>query len=126
MNVLADVQVLERTDADGRYLIDDGLQISWTVTDLKIAWGTSPDIDPCGSNWDPKLIDLFENGMDVVFVQYVDDSKDSRQIWQAGRHDETNNKVRYTSLYTFHQIGTKALRPSVMIFTCRTRTRLYI
>ena len=109
MNVLAGIQIVEATDPDGRFIIDDGRHIASTLRDLFVNWQSSKDIDANGNEWDPKLLDIFERGLTVHKVKYEDDTnRDYRQIWQAARHDESNNKVRYTSIFLIHEIGRKA------------------
>ena len=118
MNVLAGIQIVEATDPDGRFIIDDGRHIAYTLRDLFVNWQSSKDIDANGNEWDPKLLDIFERGLTVHKVKYEDDTnRDYRQIWQSARHVESNDNVRYTSIFLIHEIGRKAIRCTMVTKT---------
>ena len=63
-----------------------------------------------GEPWDDRLVDLFNSGVEVSVVEYpIDDSKEAREVYQAGRHAEENNKFRFTAIHVTLNVGKRAL-----------------
>jgi len=110
LSVTDGVRALEREDMDGKRLGDDGMHTVATLLGLKAEWEQEPEVDACGNPWCPKLIALFEGTLRTNIVQYDDDSKEARIIHQAGRHMETNNRIRFTPIYVAIEVGASAMR----------------
>ena len=110
-NVGGNISILDKTDPDENYIIDDGLQTAYCLKDeLFPAWEADKSMDPEEKPWDPKLVELFTDGVSVDVVEYKDDSRESRIEVQADRHDETSNKFRFTAVYTLAQVATNAIK----------------
>ena len=116
LTVGAQLRLLKNTDGEGRRYVDDGKQTLTVLASLqeKYRAGESPGSlvssdqgDIC--EWDKKLVRIFENGLQCQLVEYTDDSKDARIVYQAGRHMQENNRVRYTPLYILWDLGKKTL-----------------
>ena len=94
-------------------MIDDGLQTSTELRALKEFWKIDSEKDPKGRLWDSKMLGLFTTGVSVKVNRYPkDNGREARMVYQAGRHNVDNNKLRFTSVATIVQVGTAALAKS--------------
>ena len=94
-------------------MIDDGLQTSTELRALKEFWKIDSEKDPTGRLWDSKMLGLFTTGVSVKVNRYPkDNGREARMVYQAGRHNVDNNKLRFTSVATIVQVGTTALAKS--------------
>ena len=94
-------------------MIDDGLQTSTELRALKEFWKIDSEKDPTGRLWDSKMLGLFTTGVSVKVNRYPkDNGREARMVYQAGRHNVDNNKLRFTSVATIVQVGTAALAKS--------------
>ena len=92
-SVACGVQVLPVEDADGRSLIDDGCSTVQALVELKAAHAEGKLIT------DAQLLAIFEQGLQVTVVTYPDnDDLVARRAWNAGKHDEERNTVRWARL----------------------------
>ena len=104
-----DVSVLEKTDAEGKFVIDDGLNTHTALVTLEERYQAG-NVDD-GEEWDAKLIDVFRNGYKVKVVKYpIDHSREARKVYQAGKHNIDNNRFKITSVSIIVEIGEYALR----------------
>ena len=91
-------------------MIDDGLQTSTELRVLKEFWKIDSEKDPKGRLWDSKMLGLFTTGVSVKVNRYPkDNGREARMVYQAGRHNVDNNKLRFTSVATIVQVGMSAL-----------------
>jgi len=91
---LSEIQLLTKTDADDRYLVDDGLASSTALIELEDEWNN----DATEAEWPANLIRIFTTGLSPKWVEYSDDSLPVRKIWNMSKHDVDNNKYRQTGV----------------------------
>ena len=107
MGVASCVQVIDKEDANGQMLIDDGVS---TVSALKVcfqAWGANPDTTPDGEAWSESLVQVFQAGLECRVVAYADDDdRENRSAWNTAKHGEESNTVRWSTVY--HKLNTDA------------------
>ena len=67
-STFGEVCLLQKTDEDGKWIIDDGLATTQVLTDLERSWKEDGGNDPAGEPWHQNLADVFENGMPVKWL----------------------------------------------------------
>ena len=105
--------VLEKTDAEGHYIIDDGIITHSALKELYADYLLNAVFEPDDKEAaiDSKLLDIFTNGYKVKVVKYPqDDSRDARVVYQAGKHNVDNNRYKITSVSIIIETGEYALR----------------
>ena len=100
LGVSCGVQIIDKEDASGQQIIDDGVS---TVAALKTcmgAWEANPDSTPDGEAWSESLVQVFRAGLQCRVVAYADnDDREDRSAWNTAKHDEESNTVRWSTLH---------------------------
>ena len=97
--ILSDVSVLQKTDADDCYLIDDGLATVTVLSQLRTVYNTALGDADDTFEWPHNPVEIFENGLPVKFVAYERDEGLLRRLWNVSKHSEENNKYRQSGVY---------------------------
>ena len=97
--ILSDVSVLQKTDADDRYRIDDGLATVTALSQLLTLYNKAVDDADNDAQWPHNLVEIFESGIPVNFVAYERDEVLLRRLWNVSKHSEDNNKHRQSGVY---------------------------
>ena len=97
-SALCAVQLLEKTDENGLFIIDNGRTTVQTMLEIMEAFEKDPELDPNGSPWHSNLVDVFEQGLPVAWVVYEQDDPRTRKLWNIYKHDEDNNKFDTSSV----------------------------
>ena len=71
-STFGEVCLLQKSDEDGLWIIGDGLATTEVLAQFLVAWGANPDEDPLGESWHQNLVDVFEQGLPVKWLVYVD------------------------------------------------------
>ncbi len=97
--ILSDVSVLQKTDADDCYFIDDGLATVRALSQLLTLYNKA--VDDADENFESpqNLVQIFESGIPVKFVAYERDEALLRRLWNVSKHCEDNNKYRQSGVY---------------------------
>lgn len=119
MTVACGVTVLEKEDADGKKLIDDGVStVLALVTCQAYFAGETEQLPPAN------LKEVFDLGLHVRVMKYPDDDdREARECWNIARHDEESFTVRWSSLHQkigmaftyFRRLGTWAAAAAAMV-----------
>ena len=102
MTIFGGVVLLkDQTDVALRYIIDDGLSTVLAWQQMSTEYLNDNDTNPMGEPWDPRVVEVMTTGLVITFATYPDGNDDlgHREAWNAGKHDEENNKYRPTSLH---------------------------
>ena len=112
---LSQEALLLKTDQDGNYLIDDGrCSIEVLVEDKALymesiantedgdcSHGKDDGVVVCVEEiiiWPRNMVDVFEHGLFVTWHEYEDDSLHVRKLWNASKHDVSNNSYDKSSV----------------------------
>ena len=120
VTLLSSVKGLPEQDVDGKRYIDDGASTVETLKVMKTDWLANKENMPATyfegldasddvSKWPSSLVEVFEEGLEILLLEYEDSSQDMRRIYQSQAHDEQNNKFRGTGVLTMLQVGQTAL-----------------
>jgi hypothetical protein len=109
-STFGEVCLLQKTDEDGKWIIDDGLATTRVLADLERSWKEDGGKDPTGEPWHHNLVDVFEKGMPVKWLVYEDDTLALRKLFNIGKHDESNNKFDASSVAQKVEAAQDALR----------------
>ena len=91
-SVSCNVSILPEADAQGLSWLDDGFSTATALRELQDDHKTGT-FDP-----DPELEAIFRLGLRVTVVTYIDNhNMRIRRAWNAGKHDEESNTVRWAS-----------------------------
>jgi len=108
--LLCGISVLKRLTFDGLYVIDDGYHCGHSLVGLRAKWVDNPSETPKGRPWDPNLVKVFEDGLkNVPVMEYPDDARSMRKLYQAGRHQAESNKFQFTPAHECATCGGTAL-----------------
>ena len=105
-SLFGEVCLLRKTDEDDKFVVDDGMATLGAMWFLEDKWrengGEDPSgnggEDPNGAPWHANLVEVFQNGMPVQWLEYEDDALQIRKLWNIGKHDAENNKFDATSI----------------------------
>ena len=97
--ILSDVSVLQKTDADDCYLIDDGLATVTALSQLLTLYNKAVDDADNDFQWPHNLVEIFESGIPVNFLAYEGDEGLLRRLWSVSKHSEETNKHRQSGVY---------------------------
>ena len=109
-STFGEVSLLQKSDEDGKWIIDDGLATTQVLADLERKWKEDGGKDPTGEPWHQNLVDVFEKGMPVKWLVYEDDTLALRKLFNIGKHDESNNKFDASSVAQKVEAAQDALR----------------
>ena len=102
MNVLGGITLLgDETDVDGKRLVDDGLCSVEAWFQAHELWLKDPKNTPNGTEWSANARDICANGFGrLEKTVYADTAGQphTRIQWNAAKHNEDNNQIRYTSI----------------------------
>ena len=63
LTVTGGIWILEKTDSDGKRIVDDGRSTVGALTELKGEYNASPECDPeTKEPWDAKLVKVLQGG----------------------------------------------------------------
>lgn len=77
-------------------MLGDGKQTFIALKECKELWEDENEAEKY--EWTQKLIDTFEQGVDVSCVEFRDDDPDLVLAWAISIHDVDSNKYRPTSM----------------------------
>jgi hypothetical protein len=109
VTLLASIKVLEATDTAGCHYVDDGASTVWALVDLKADWEQNKTEMLNGDAWDPVLVDVFIDGLQVTVHKYEDDSPAARALHLSQVHCVESNSFRATTPTTILDVGAHAL-----------------
>ena len=97
-SVACGVSVVDREDADGKKLIDDGVSTVAALKRCLAKYEVNQEMTQDGHEWDARLRNIFDAGLPLTVVKYTDDEYD-REAWNVAKHDEETNTVRWSSIH---------------------------
>ena len=103
---LSNVSLLRKTDASDQYIIDDGLASVTALKELEAEYGSDAG-EFHSVPWPANLVEIFNEGFPVTWLQYEDDSMATRRLWNLSKHDEVNNKFRKSSVKSAIETATE-------------------
>ena len=71
------MRLLTRTDPHADCIIGDGLSTARALKE-RLLWQVDATNGPGGKPWDATLVDVFEEGGAVTFLEYKEDSRPAR------------------------------------------------
>ena len=109
MGVACGVQILEKENASGQKIIDDGVSTVAALKKCRDWWEADPDATPQGEVWSESMVQVFRAGLQCRVVAYADsDDLEARSAWNTAKHDEESNTVRWSTLH--QKLNTAAAR----------------
>ena len=105
-SLFGEVCLLRKTDEDDKFIVDDGMATLGAMWFLEDKWMKNGGNDPTGNGgedpndapWHANLVEVFQNGMPVQWLEYEDDAVQIRKLWNICKHDAENNKFDATSI----------------------------